>query len=229
MGMSTADMAKDPPSEVRALGLALFGYFNPQIFQPSWFVKNRILGDDELKGGGDILADTPGLVAFDFHDWLLEVSLERLLLYSSEAHKFPFVKDLATSALTLLRHTPVRGFALNHTTHQSLGSAEVVENLLDNFVPRAPWQRYGPQFGERRVVLGTARTDNLDGSIRIELSKSDEVDDGVYVGIIDEVTVAPEQEHPDGCAEVLQALESIWAPSIARSDEVVQIVLGDYR
>jgi hypothetical protein len=208
------------PVEIRGLALAVFGYLNPQIFRPAWFRRWDILSEVEAKNADPLVADEEGLVAFRTDVFTLEISHDRLIVRTTLPDQFTRIRVLIADTFRLLRHTPVHAVGLNWELHRQFEDEAAADRFLDTFAPRAPWSDLMPSIGERRLVLSLPRDDQRPGRRQIELSKSAELEPGVYVGFIDEFDAQSGQNEGEGCAELFESVSKSWDQSSEMSHVV---------
>jgi hypothetical protein len=219
-GGTDEDRASTGLVEVHGLALAVFGHLNPQIFRPAWFRRWEVLSEAEAKDAEPMIADEEGLVAFRTDVFTLEVSHDRLIVRTTHRDQFTKIRDLIAHTFRLLQHTPVYSVGINWELHHQFEDEAAVDQFLDVFAPRAPWSDLSPSIDERRLALSMPRDDQLPGRRQIEVSKSAELDFGVYVGFIDEFDSRPDYDEGEGCAEIFGSVSRSWDRSSVTSHDV---------
>jgi hypothetical protein len=210
---------------IEGCALVLFGSFNPQIFRLPWLRRFEVFDQDLLKAV-EVLIDAPELVSLTFGDEIaLEVSPERFLLHRASPMSLDYLVKRVSTIFTELPHTPIRVIAISLEYHFAAGSIEAQEQFLDRFVPLGGWH-LAPSTGvERRLNLEVPGEHGE--TIRYELSKSDEFEVGIYLGIVHEYETAESVDEPVGAVNAMSTLISVWPEVLKNSSKVVSKLVGD--
>jgi hypothetical protein len=214
--------------KVQQTAIVLVGHFNPLIFRPSWFAKRGLIGEEEAEKAA-VQVIHAEVVSFAL-DWLrLQVQRE---LFVAESDQEPFIRlaDVVTSCFSRLKDTPISKLGINRRAHIDLGSTDRWHSLGDILAPKADWKTIlKEETGKRQIGLRsltierTERPDECVGFIRIKVEPSTPVPNGVFVEVNDhfETRIA----EPFGCEEVLEILSRDFSTSIARSEEIIDLVV----
>ncbi len=104
------------------LQVSAYGFFNPRIFHPSWFLSQGLLtedaakaaldGDDEMVAHRMVSRWTAGPIS-------MQVTGEELQITTLDQTQDQAVRDLVLAVLAALPHTPVTGLRVSRHVHLS--------------------------------------------------------------------------------------------------------------
>ncbi|MDZ7762529.1 MAG: hypothetical protein U5L00_20055 [Desulfovermiculus sp.] len=109
--------------EIDNASVVLLGRFNPSIFQPWWFAKNGIVGEQEADEA-EIEIIHPEICKFQTEYFLIQAERNRFMV-NSIAGPLEMVKDFVLKTFTdFLSQTPVGTLGINRAVHFDAGSNE---------------------------------------------------------------------------------------------------------
>ncbi len=141
-----------PQIREQQLQIVLVGNFNPHIFQPQWFVLQKLLGQKE-GDSAKIEIVHPDITIFNL-DWLrLEVGRDRLVAMSRFDQYNEVIKDLIIGAFTILSHTPLKMLGINYTFISDVKDEAVWHAIGDKLAPKDIWRKFMEKPGLRSLTL----------------------------------------------------------------------------
>jgi hypothetical protein len=214
-----------PPSQT--VTIALFGSFNPMIFQPAWLTRQGVM-EPELAARTEIVEDDSQLFAFATEKFVLEVSPQRFVVGTHDIELFGELLELVVRIFGTLSHTPVWGAGISHEAFFQLPDQAAVVAALQRFASTSSeWARLLGTPITPSFAVASPRRDGVAGKVRVEVEASEEVPDAVYVGSSDEIEVPEAEEGSLGCLAVIQAVQRAWTPSLDRAMKVFDFVRGE--
>ena len=116
------------------------------------------------------------------------------------------LRDLVIGTFDLLGHTPLRLLGINRDLHYRLASEEARNALGDLLTPKEHWKDILTGPGLQNLTMGSPRSDDLDGYIRVTLGPSPLVPNGVVVSINDHYQLPSAPGHSGGATEMISIL-----------------------
>lgn len=208
-------------TEIEGLAIVVIGNFNPSIFHPTWFAQQELLGADEVEASYDAEAlpiTTPEFSRFSA-DWFnCQVLTDRLELSTTHLDALESLRDVAQAVLTILSHTPVAAFGLNHNAHHAMPDEDAWHRLADVLVPKPHWQEllYG-RVGMKSVNVISGPREHPAGYTQVVVQPSVPVDFGIYIGVNDHYEISAGTAEAEGMTESLLAARTIgdvWQSSL---------------
>jgi hypothetical protein len=215
----TDSAREDAATELTSLSVALFGFFNPPIFDQHWFVAQSVFDVQEASAAETDVRDSH-LLLMTVSDMVLEVSADRFAAYSSDPTRFDRIHEIVDRTFAVLEHTPVWAVGIQREHHFALPEG----------VARAVLSMVSPELG-LEFVVGPGVTDAVSvqlahparegAHLRVEVESSEEVSGGLYVGIIEEAELPEARAASRGCAGALAALDELWEGSEGRAERIL--------
>lgn len=132
-------------AEIFGSTIVAVGSFNPAIFSPDWFEKNKLIGPQDA----DVARQFPNLLvsrqvaSFEI-EWFGVQVLENRFTLTSKGAVTPAFRDLALGIFTILSQTPVAGLGLNFEGHYKVKSLDDYLKIGDVFAPKSIWNEIFP-------------------------------------------------------------------------------------
>lgn len=160
--MAKADIKK------QQLDIVLIGDFNPHIFQPQWFVFQKLLGEKE---GESVKIDIihSDLAIFNL-DWLrFEVTRNRLVAMTKFDQYYEILRDLIIGTFDILAHTPIKMIGINNSFDYIIDSESNWHKIGDTLAPKDIWNKIIEKPGLRSLVIESKPviTDKYKNIVRI--------------------------------------------------------------
>ena len=211
-----------PTLEIENISLIFLGSFNPGIFQPAWFVSEKLL----MKGEGQ--SSEIDIIQSDFCSFKTErfsflCDAQRLQLVTVLSSASDQIRDLAISILQLLPHIPIRKMGINRNLHYSVADSDVWHHIGDKLAPKDIWKDLLTKPGLMSLELQGVRKDSFEGYKQIRVASSTEVAQGVYFRVNDHYSfddLAPKA----GNESARRILSKSFTQSLKESQEIVNSI-----
>lgn len=127
-----------PQLKEHHFNIVLVGDFNPQIFQPEWFIAQKLFGETEGRSA-KIEVVHPDVTVFSL-DWLrFEVTRNRLVATTRDQSCHESLRDLIVGTFTILSHTPLKMMGINNTFFYIINNEDVWHNIGNVLAPKDIW------------------------------------------------------------------------------------------
>jgi hypothetical protein len=207
--------------EVSGASIVLLGSFNPRIFQPEWFARQRLLAQEQVDAA-DIKVIVPQISHFETEQFVLHVTEDRFTVFSkSNTNPVP-LRDLVQGTFFILEHTPVSAMGMNHYAHIPLGTEEAWHQIGDKLAPKEGWREVleeRPGMGSLTILSGIIEPGRRRYAIKVEPSL--QVKFGVYFEV-NEHHQAPEA---DPLKSLMKTLSEKWEEAAQYADRVIDHIL----
>jgi len=224
------------------VSVVVSGIFNPAIFSPDWLLREDLI-DSAVYTSMTETVITPDFTSLRLGDILLQVTREALQVATSHSSEFERSRDLVVGILRLLSHTPIAALGINRQFHIKADSDTIWHAIGDAILPKSAWESVLSLPGMRSAALWGARPDNHAGRVQVQIEPSVAIQYGIFVSQndhydlfdhIEPVTsrvqfpsqsdVASQKPTADKGVVAIELLNSNWAESMHRADEVVGLV-----
>lgn len=123
--------------------IVVVGDHTPSIFNPNWFVNQKLLSEDEaLSGETDIKVVHPDVTQINFPTFDLRVERNKFIAATNRDDFLEPLRDIVKSVFGLLKHTPVVALGINYIQH-----IELQEKTFDDILTKF----YTPDFWNGKV------------------------------------------------------------------------------
>jgi hypothetical protein len=221
---SWRDMAHRIP-EINGAAIVLAGSFNPTIFQPEWFLRQKLLPQAEVEAA-KILVMVPQVCDFETERFRVQVTPEKFSAISKPTANPVPLRDLVFGTFYVLEHTPAKAIGLNRQMHYPLGSEDEWHKLGDRLAPKEGWRgvlKTG-RPGMRALLIETMLDDsgNPDGpKLIVKVEPSAQVKVGVYF----ETNAHYPAPKDNSMAAVLEVLKTRWEEDYNYAAEISDYIL----
>lgn len=166
--------------EISGGTIVLVGSFNPAIFHPEWFARQKLLSPSEADAA-EVKIMVPQFSHFETEKFVLQVTQERFLVSSKpEANPMP-LRDLVQGTFGILEHTPVTAMGINFSMHFAMGSEERWHQVGDRLAPKEGWREIlGGRPGMLSLTIHTKKASPEGAEIRAKVEPSVKIHFGVY-------------------------------------------------
>jgi hypothetical protein len=179
--------------EISGSTVVLVGSFNPKIFQPEWFARQKLLSQAEADAA-EIKIIVPQISHFETENFIIQVTDDRFLAATKPNANPAPLRDLVQGAFFILEHTPVTAMGLNYQMHFATGSEQNWHQIGDRLAPKEPWSEVLEGRPGMLSLTILTQKDKPKGSLfRVKVEPSVVVKLGVYFET-NEHYPAPENE-----------------------------------
>ncbi len=207
-----------PPIVLEGSSIVFIGSFNPAIFHPSWYVRERLWGQTELEDA-EVEIITADICSFHTEQYTLQVLNNRFTVSTTQAPLYDALRDLAIGTFRILRHTPLAQLGLNRHVHFRLDSEEAWHGIGYKLAPKEHWQPILKNPGMGALTIVGMRPDGLDGAVNVRVEPSNRIENGLFVEINDHFEV--DDTLARSAKAILGIAEEQWAESLRRADEII--------
>lgn len=205
--------------------IVLVGKFNPSIFQPFWFVAQKLIGEQD-GDGAELKIAHPDVVNFKLRWCDLEVTRERFVVTTTQEHAFELIRDMALATFNLLSHTPISQLGINTEMHFDLKNEEKWHTFGHRLAPKDPyWSNTMINPGMLSVAIEGRRPDEYKGRVNVETRPSDKVQFGVSIRVNDHYEVG-DSKTIMGASEIIKIIETDWINAQERAHKIIGGVLS---
>jgi len=162
--------------------IVLIGSFNPAIFHPEWLLRHGLISEDDSKGAKVEIVHNQ-LSKFGLEWLFIDVMHEKLIARSNDSSYFSPMRDLVSSVLKILEHTPINQMGMNLDLSYKIDEEEIWHRIGDNLVPKKYWDVLPERVGMKGVTLESPRPDDLKGYIQVRVSPIRKEFTGVNFGV----------------------------------------------
>ena len=198
---------------IEGVSIVLVGSFNPAIFHPAWFAREKLIQREEAERA-DLRIVSPEVSVFSI-GWLgLEVTLDRFAASTTQIQHIEPLRDLVLGTFGLLRHTPVKQIGINRLAHYRSPSEEEWHKLGHHLAPKEPWVGLLEKPGMRQVSMLGQRPDQYRGRITVTVEPSLKMKPafGVYFVVNDHYENDAEEKGRE-CERMMEILRTAWQTS----------------
>lgn len=203
----------------------LVGSFNPAIFHPAWFAREKLIQQEEADRA-DLKVVTPEVSVFSIGWLTLEITLERFVAHTTQMQHLDPLRDLVLGTFNLLRHTPVKQMGINRLAHYRSAGEDEWHRLGHRLAPKEPWAGLLEKPGMRRVQMQGQRPDAYRGqtTVTVEPSLKLKPGFGVYFEVNDHYENDLEEKGRE-CERMMAILSASWQPSLDRALHIMQTLI----
>lgn len=214
----------EPKPELEDVSIVLVGSFNPAIFHPVWFAREKLIQQEE-SDRADIKIVSPEVSVFSIGWLAIEVTLDRFAARTSQIQHIEPLRDLVRGTFGLLRHTPVRQMGLNRQAQYRSPSEDAWHQLGHRLAPKGPWAGLLEKPGMRRVQMQGQRPDTYKGRITVAVEPSLKLKPfGAYIEVNDHYE-NDEETKGNECDRMMDILVTSWQTSLDRSLCIMQTLM----
>lgn len=188
--------------------LTVFGSFNPRIFRPSWLLQEGLLSDEEQGQAQSNLVSDRAMTAFRTNSMMLEVTYDRLLLRTTRRADFERLRNIAARVFHSLPHTPVESVAFTRDQEYDFRSPQGLEEFFSHMIA-ADLRETLRDLESWSLTLSSPLHSSRSGERSLFLEDSTENEFGVYLGVIDKITLRDENDLGSASSAAL-IIESDW-------------------
>jgi hypothetical protein len=212
----------EPILEISAASVVLVGSFNPAIFQPEWFARNRLMPQGEIDESKLQLVH-PQACQFETERFAVLVTPDRFTAQQKPNATVEPLRDLVLGTFYILEHTPVTAMGLNRSMHFAMGSLENWHNLGDKLATKEPWESLlEGRPGLRTLEINAQKGDGDKPSVTVKVQPSIHVQWGAYFDVNEHYPVL---EKP-ALKGMMEILKNRWEDSQRNGERIARHILA---
>lgn len=214
----------DLKPELEDVSVVLVGSFNPAIFHPVWFAREKLIQQEEAERA-DIKIVSPEVSVFSIGWLAVEVTQDRFAARTAQIQNLETLRDLVLGTFGLLRHTPVKQMGINRQSHFRSPSEDAWHTLGHRLAPKEPWAGLLEKPGMRRVQVQGIRPDTYKGRISVAVEPSLKARPfGAFIEVNDHYENDAEDKS-NQCDRMMVILSASWQTSLDRSLHIMQTLM----
>src|SRR5438876_10243673 len=222
-----AETARNLESE--ALEVVMLGSFNPAILHPQWFLRQKLIGEEEA------LAAKIKVVATEVTDVSFAgihiVCLNQSLLLSIQNMAFSTkLFDLIDGVLNLLPHVPMHACGINPSVHYRVETVEYWHKIGHTLAPKnLIWDPLFPEPGMQNLTIKSPRKGDYPGFINIIVEPSSLVNPGLFVKTNTHYDVPSELRESGGADAVRKFIKNESAAACEQARRVAAKIFAEIK
>lgn len=196
------------------------GNFNPSIFQPMWYAKQKLVGDEAAENAEiEVIHST--VSKFEMDKMAYTVTGDAFQIQAQDITLQSTMVDIVKGTFRILEHVPIRQFGLNSFRHFQMDSEAQWNSIGDYFAPKRTWQKILEKPGMRSLVIEGQREGSAATRTQIKLEPSVQVKYGVFIHFNEHYDLVErlELEGFDAVKFLLDTVENSWDDSVKYCDE----------
>jgi hypothetical protein len=209
-------------SEVASI--VLVGSFNPAIFHPEWLLRHSLISEDDNKGAKVEVVHNQ-LSKFSLEWLFIDVMHEKLIARTNDSSYFSPMRDLISSALKILEHTPIGQMGMNLDLSYKIDEEEIWHRIGDNLVPKKYWDVLPERVGMKVVTVESPRPDDLKGYIQVKVTPIKHDFTGVHFNVNNHIELLYEEDGNEVKLNSADVLAGNWERLLKYSKEICEETL----
>lgn len=214
----------NPKPDLEGVAIVLVGSFNPAIFHPAWFAREKLIQQDEADRA-DLKIVSPEVSVFSIGWLALEVTLNRFAARTSQIQHIEPLRDLVRGTFGLLRHTPVKQMGINRLAEYRNASEDEWNELGYRLAPKEPWAGLLERPGMRRVQIEGLRPDSYKGRVTVMVEPSLKLKPFGTSFEVNDHYENDEATRGNECDRMMEILVTDWQTSLDRSLFIMQTLM----
>jgi hypothetical protein len=204
---------RHPQIQERKLDIVLIGNFNPHIFQPEWFVLQKLLGEKE-GASAQVEIIHSDITVFNL-EWLrFEVTRNRLVATTKDERYYEVLRDLIVGTFIVLSHTPLKMMGVNTTFDYLLTEESTWHQIGHTLAPKDIWYKVMDSPGLRTLTIesGVNLKDNYKNIVKVSVSPTDR-EYGLRIHINDHFELRDLKRELLGSSDIINIFKTEWDKS----------------
>lgn len=208
--------------EAESLDIVVVGAFNPAIFHPDWFLRQKLIGEEDAKEAKIKLVSNE-VSEVQLCGLRLVCISERLSIGTSNISQAARMQDLLANIFTLLSHIPVTACGINPSVHYAVSSVEYWHKIGHTLAPKELiWDQLLAQPGMQSLTIKARRAGEYPGDTYVTVEPSAKFFPGVFVRSNYHFPLPQTEVHTGAAAVLLKFLEAEWEPACAMARHVAE-------
>jgi hypothetical protein len=199
--------------EAEGLEVLVLGSFNPAIFHPEWFLRQKLIQDEDASQA-KVIAVGSEVSEVHFCGLRLLCLRDRFALGTSNISQAARMQDLLALIFTLLSHIPVTACGIDPWAHYQLGSVDYWHKIGHTLAPKELiWNELLERPGMQSLTIKAQRGGDFPGEINVTVEPSARYMPGIFVLANYHYSLPKETVHAEGSERLLKFLRAEWNPA----------------
>jgi hypothetical protein len=223
--------------EIGACSIVLLGHFNPLIFSPLWFARNKLVTDAQAEEATVSLIH-PEVTVVKIGKIQIQVEHTRFSAETVEAPWIDLCDFVGRTFGEFLIHTPIYQMGINRFVHFSVGDEETRNRIGQQLAPVEPWGEWGKEINASKPPMRGGSTDvtmlqmkptegAFTGHIQASVQPSVKIkgNAGVFVSVNDHYSSGP-LESTVGCEHMMRELTKKFEASMQKAELIIDQIMS---
>jgi hypothetical protein len=215
--------------DAQGIDVVLVGSFNPAIFHPQWFLRHRLIGEEEAdpQGVKVVSADVTEIRVGEIR---IICVAERLSLGTQNVAYEQKLRDLLEGLLALLPHTPVRACGINPAAHYQLESVDYWHQIGHTLVPKdVIWKDLFVNPGLKNLTIQSKDKPEDVNEINITIEPSTRFNPGLYIHVNNHFALSAESGDVGSASLIKDIIKTQWAKATNQVNRVANAIFDKIR
>lgn len=213
--------------EAEELSVVVVGSFNPAIFHPDWFLRQKLIADQDATEAKIHMVSTD-LTDVQFGGLKLICLPDRFELRTSRISYAAQIQDLVVHIFTLLPHTPIKACGINPAAHFRVGSMQYWHKIGHTLAPKEQiWKELFEQPGMRSLIIEAPQGGEFGGEFNITVEPSPKYPPcGIVVRSNRHYALPVDMVHAGATELLLRFLKTEWRPACEMAGRVADLIFS---
>jgi hypothetical protein len=203
----------DRKPEAEGLEFVALGSFNPAIFHPEWFLRQKLIQEDDAKAAM-VVTVASEVADVQMRGLRLLCVPNRFSLGTSNLSQATPMQDLLIQIFTLLSHIPITSCGINPFAHYSVKSVEYYHKIGHTLAPKQHiWDELLDKPGMLSLTINAPRKGDFPGAINVTVEPSMTYSPGIFVRTNYHYNLPTEAAHAGASDRLLNFIKTEWHPA----------------
>jgi hypothetical protein len=212
--------------EAEGLQVMVIGSFNPAIFHPEWFLRQKLVGEEDAK---QAQVDVVGREVTDIQLCGMKLLCldDRFSLGISNISHAARLQDFLLQIFALLPHIPITACGINPYAHYLVGDTEYWHKIGDTLVPKElVWKElFKERPGMQSLTIKVLRKGDFPGEVNLTVEPSAKFNPGIFIRSNYHYPVTSGAVHSGASELILKFLKAEWNTACAMARVVANQIL----
>jgi hypothetical protein len=217
--------SKIPAAE--GLDIVVIGSFNPAIFHPEWFLRQKLVREEEI-AEPQINAISKEICDFSFSGMKLFCMNDRFSIGTTNISKSARMQDLLINTFTILSHTPVTACGINPTVAYTVKDDKLWHKIGNTLAPKdLVWNELFEKPGMNSLCIKAPHSGEFAGDtfLWVEPAQDPRIHPGIFVRANYSYNFPKDPENAEATELLLKFLTKDWDVACALARKLGEVIL----
>jgi len=224
--MSTTNLI--PAAE--ALEIVVLGSFNPAIFHPEWFLRQKLISEDEANSS-ETSVNVVGKEVAEIHLSGMKMFCmnDRFSIGTVNISKAARMQDFLLQTFTTLSHVPVTACGINPQAHYRVKDEKFWHKIGNTLAPKdLVWNELVELPGMQSLIIKAQRKGEFAGEtlLWVEPSQDKRFHPGIFVRANYSYSLPKESLHAESTEILMKFLKTEWDTACSMARNVAEKILN---